>query len=286
MIDNYLLEELVAFQKYGTLSRAADELALTPPAVTSGMKKLEGELGVKLFKRDANKVSLTKTGEFAAEKAKQVLQTNNDYLKAVQNFDFNQTNIEIFSPTPGPLVILKAQDRQISTHLATISDPGKILQDEQAGIVLTVNKPIENRKIDFSFLGTEQLFVSLNQFSELASQKEVNFSELRGLPFLILKNIGAWLEIVKAGIPNAKFLYQNKHLNFDEIRANSALPYFTTNLAPLIEDKDKKLNQDRVILKITDLSAKMNIYANYLKTNDRKFDVLIKSWQTTWSKAD
>jgi DNA-binding transcriptional LysR family regulator len=41
MIDNYLLEELVAFKKYGTLAAAADQLGLSQPALTRGMKKLE-----------------------------------------------------------------------------------------------------------------------------------------------------------------------------------------------------------------------------------------------------
>lgn len=37
MIDNYLLEELVVFSKYGTLAATAEELMVTQPTVTRGM---------------------------------------------------------------------------------------------------------------------------------------------------------------------------------------------------------------------------------------------------------
>ena len=57
MIDNYLLEELVAFKKYGTLAAAADQLGLSQPALTRGMKKLETELEVQLFNRGANRIT-------------------------------------------------------------------------------------------------------------------------------------------------------------------------------------------------------------------------------------
>ncbi|MEE6635351.1 LysR family transcriptional regulator [Limosilactobacillus pontis] len=44
MLDLELLQELVAFQKYGTLSAAAEHLMITQPTVTRKMKKLEQTL--------------------------------------------------------------------------------------------------------------------------------------------------------------------------------------------------------------------------------------------------
>ncbi|WP_295747216.1 LysR family transcriptional regulator [uncultured Limosilactobacillus sp.] len=42
---------MVAFQKYGTLSVAAEHLMITQPTVNRKMKKLERKLGVTLFNR-------------------------------------------------------------------------------------------------------------------------------------------------------------------------------------------------------------------------------------------
>lgn len=38
MIENYLLEELVTFAKYGTVAKTAEVLGLTQPAVTHSLK--------------------------------------------------------------------------------------------------------------------------------------------------------------------------------------------------------------------------------------------------------
>ena len=46
MIEIFLLEQLVAFSACGTLSRAAEELHITQPALSRSMKKLETAFGV------------------------------------------------------------------------------------------------------------------------------------------------------------------------------------------------------------------------------------------------
>lgn len=54
MIENYLLEELVAFAENGTLNKAAEKLNLSQPAITRGTKKLETKLGITLFPELSN----------------------------------------------------------------------------------------------------------------------------------------------------------------------------------------------------------------------------------------
>ena len=51
MLEIYLLEQLEAFARCGTLSAAAEELHLSQPALTRSMKKLEEIVGVPLFER-------------------------------------------------------------------------------------------------------------------------------------------------------------------------------------------------------------------------------------------
>ena len=69
MIETYLLEQLDSFARTGTLSAAAEELHLTQPSITRSMQKLEGELGVTLFNRSRNKITLNETGKTAANYA-------------------------------------------------------------------------------------------------------------------------------------------------------------------------------------------------------------------------
>ena len=67
MIETSLLEQLVAFAEYGTLSEAAAKLHTSQPAVTRAMKRLENDLNVPLFTRTKNHISLNETGLLAVD---------------------------------------------------------------------------------------------------------------------------------------------------------------------------------------------------------------------------
>ncbi|WP_243686334.1 LysR family transcriptional regulator [Lentilactobacillus rapi] len=87
-IDLELLRELVAFQKYGSLSATAEHLMITQPTVTRGMKKLEQQLGVTLFDRQvSNHIQLNDTGQFAVGEAEKLLKAESDFTGKVRNYD-------------------------------------------------------------------------------------------------------------------------------------------------------------------------------------------------------
>ena len=109
MINPELLEELVAFKKYGTLSATAEHLLITQPSVTRGMKKLEQELGVTLFNRSANKIELTATGNLAAQEAEKLLKSQEVFIEKVINFDKSQQSIKLGSVAPGPLLFIQSE---------------------------------------------------------------------------------------------------------------------------------------------------------------------------------
>lgn len=105
LIENYLLEELVTFNQTKTLAKTAEKLMVPPPTITRGMQKLEEELGVTLFDRQPNKITLTKVGKFAAEQATNLLKANQDFITQIRNFAQEQRIIKIGTTAPGPFVI-------------------------------------------------------------------------------------------------------------------------------------------------------------------------------------
>jgi Transcriptional regulator len=62
MIDQYLLRYFLAVAETGNFSRAANRVSVTQPTLSSGIAKLERELGARLFDRDRKGVSLTPAG--------------------------------------------------------------------------------------------------------------------------------------------------------------------------------------------------------------------------------
>ncbi len=74
MVNLQQLEQLVTFAKEGTLSKTAEVLLTSQPSLTRNMQTLEDQLGVQLFQRRKNKLSLTETGEYTVKQAQKLLQ--------------------------------------------------------------------------------------------------------------------------------------------------------------------------------------------------------------------
>lgn len=72
-MEIYQLRAYVTVAKIGHLTRAAEVLHLTQPAVTGQIKALEEELGIALFDRRPGRIALTRAGERLLPAAEAVL---------------------------------------------------------------------------------------------------------------------------------------------------------------------------------------------------------------------
>jgi len=80
--------QLTYFKKVsetGSVSRAAEELFITQPAVSKQIKALEDELGERLFDRIGKKVSLTRTGDVLYAHAEKILRSVEEAKSAVRD---------------------------------------------------------------------------------------------------------------------------------------------------------------------------------------------------------
>lgn len=281
MIENYLLAELVAFSENKTLAKTAAQLRVTQPTVTRGMQKLESELNVKLFDRQPNKITLTKTGKLAARKAKELLTANREFVTQIQNFALTQRTIMVRSTAPGPLVVTnqltKYFDLKIDHNFVQPQDVLKGLESNQYTFCFTSHE-IQTDQVESLYVGTEHLYVNLDRFMFLASKQAVSFKELQELSFIVLNDIGPWKQIIQNHIPNAKFLYQAEQDALTEITRYSNFPYFSTNVT--VHEPQHK--NDRVPIPITDAAATMSFYISYLKTQRKRLQPVFKQLIALW----
>lgn len=80
ILDLEFLRTFVAIADTGNFSKAAEVVFRTPSAVSMQIKKLEEQLSVQLFERDARSVSLTSHGDKLLAMARQMLSLNREIV--------------------------------------------------------------------------------------------------------------------------------------------------------------------------------------------------------------
>ncbi|CAJ1229911.1 LysR family transcriptional regulator [Lactiplantibacillus xiangfangensis] len=191
MLDNYLLQELVTFAATGTLAKTAEQLNVTQPTVTRGLQKLETDLGVQLFDRQPNRISLTATGQLAAKKAATLLQANHDLVTTIRDFDKTQRVLKLATTIPGPLLLLapyaNSAHVNVASQLLSTNEIGPALKRHHYSVIFS-NQSINTDHISSKLIGVEKLSVHLNKFMYQANQEKITFAELKDLSFIVMNN--------------------------------------------------------------------------------------------------
>ncbi len=84
MMDTAALKAFVAVAREGSLSRAAQQLHLTQPALSLQLKGLQARLGVRLFERTARGMRLTPDGAALLPLADRALAAQREFVAAAQ----------------------------------------------------------------------------------------------------------------------------------------------------------------------------------------------------------
>ena len=291
MLDLELLQELVAFQKYGTLSAAAEHLMITQPTVTRKMKKLEQELGVTLFNREvSNHITLNDTGVLAAQEAAKLLQAADDFTKTVLNYDRLKHEIRVAGVLPGPLMFAEELADQLPGQLRFthgLVNPASVLNDlrtRKEKLIFT-NREFDDDDVESLYLGVEYLGVGIDKFHPLAQKQQLTFADLAGLSFLVVQDIGPWWQLVEDNIPDANFLYQEDLNAMSQISRYSSFPFFFSNLTQSNQATEQRFASDnRQAIKIADPHNRMEIYGTYRKTDRDRVQPVLKQLVKDWPK--
>ncbi|MCD8120726.1 MAG: LysR family transcriptional regulator [Clostridiales bacterium] len=267
MLNLYELEQLAAFARYGTLSKAAEELHISQPTLTRTMHHLEEEFGVSLFVHGKNRLSLNETGMKAVEYANTLLSDAEDAVIQVRRFDQSLRTILVESCAPAPLWSLlpalsdQFPDKTISSRLAEISAIPERVKNKNCEIGI-LPCPIEDDTLECVPFIREELSVCLSPDHTLAGCPSVTLEMLNGYNCLLKSDIGFWSELCHKKMPASRFLVQTDEFEFRELARTSTLPYFVTNLA-LTED----FVADRKVIPVSDPEANVMFHMIFRKEN-------------------
>ena len=88
-LDWNLLRTFLVLSESASVTEAADRLGLKQPTVSSALKRLEEQLGVSLFVRDARSVRLTHSGETLLTYARRMLALSNEAMSRFRHPDMH-----------------------------------------------------------------------------------------------------------------------------------------------------------------------------------------------------
>ncbi len=198
MVNLELYRVFYTVAKCGSLTKAAEELYISQPAVSQAIKQLETQLGGKLFNRTHKGMELSDTG------GKQIFSTVEQALKL---FDDAESKYAELKDTATGIVRICASDT-VATHFllpyikeyhekypdvnlilqnGTSSETIELLKNNKGDIGF-VNLPIDDSDINLSntVMQLHDTFVANDKFSELFGEV-VDLKRLQDYPLLMLE---------------------------------------------------------------------------------------------------
>ncbi|HBP24515.1 MAG TPA: hypothetical protein DD632_03580 [Oribacterium sp.] len=91
-MDTKLIEYIIAIAEEKSLSKAAERLYISQPALSQRLKKLEDELGTPLFARERDGLTLTDAGRIYVNGGYSILQIKRNALKKIASLSQSSKN--------------------------------------------------------------------------------------------------------------------------------------------------------------------------------------------------
>jgi LysR family hydrogen peroxide-inducible transcriptional activator len=196
----------------GSFSRGAEQSHVSQPSLSQQIRKLEDELGARLFDRLGRSIRLTNLGKTFLPRARSVLRE----LEAARGDVAEQKgsaggaiNIGVI-PTVAPYLLpaqLSAFARMFpKAQLTVMEDITPVLLDRlRAGTIdlAILALPVRGHEFESFPILTERLFAALPQKHRLAKRKSIALKDLRSEPFLLLRDGHCFRETAVAACDRA-----------------------------------------------------------------------------------
>jgi LysR family transcriptional regulator, hydrogen peroxide-inducible genes activator len=196
-MEIHQLRYFCAIVDSGSFSRAARQTHVSQPSLSQQIRKLEDELGARLFDRLGRSVRLTETGQTFLPRARAVLHE----LEAARGDLAQQENsmrgtiaigvIPTVAPYLLPAHLTKFSRKFPEAKISIVEEITPILLERlrAASVDLAVLAlPIRGHEFETFPILTEPLFAALPQNHSLARRRSVALKDLRTEPFLLLRD--------------------------------------------------------------------------------------------------
>lgn len=185
-----------------SITKAANELYISQPSLSNFIMKVEERMGVKLFDRSTNPITLTYAGERYIETARQILMLNENLLREFRDIsDGKIGRIKIGIPKERaaymlPLILPKFHEKYPGIEVKVLETNTSILIDSvlkgQTDFVL-IPYFIDEKTLENEFIYKEEIvLISKEEVLQqsgctIGNNNEIDITSICNLPLLMLK---------------------------------------------------------------------------------------------------
>ncbi len=294
------LEMFAAVVEEGSVSRAAQRVCRTGPAVSIAVKKLEDEMGTPLFERaDRNQHQLTTSGKVLYEHAKRILDLRREAESAVKHSSHEAT-LRIGTHESISLYLLPSLIGGLSETCPAIKT--EIICGTADRLLLALaNRAIElaligdapaNTELETHVLRRDELVVIAEPNHRLSKRQQIGVEDLRD-EYLIVQGSKSQLRerIVQAMLElKIPFNFGVENVGIEAIK-RMVINGLGIGFVPAMCVSEEVVNEKLVALKVNNLRTDWTISMVWRKDHSlshiaREFIELIKSGRDAAGKAE
>lgn len=202
---NFRLRVFYSVATFSSFTKAAEEMFITQPAVTKNIKELESELGIRLFNRISNKITLTEAGKLLLHYTEHVLTLDKKFmfdlgvLKQKFSGDLKLGASTTIGQYVLPPILAKFKIEQPEMELSLLNDNTQRIETALIEKVLDlgiVEGNSKNSQLKYIPFIKDEIVAIAHSSQPLFAKDEITLDEFKQIP-LVLRELGSGsLEVI------------------------------------------------------------------------------------------
>ena len=282
------LSPLMQFKKIAecnSLSAAARELHMSQPALSTMLRKLEEELGVKLFYRKGNRIVLNPAGEKALTHVEIISHQVAMMEEDIQRFKRDENNIRLSFCSKSvmgyliPYFARQYPDTHLTTSCFAEGEGDLELLEEFKEDILITSRKIDNPDVVCLPFLRDQHYLSMKRKNPLAQKnlqeikldKDLPVSEISYLDQLDDTYCKLFVDFCKKEMPQTELIpYTDYHSYIRKIQDDNVITTTT-----YFVNKHREDGPDRIIIPVSNPELFIQYYVCYLKRNEDNVKIFL-----------
>jgi DNA-binding transcriptional LysR family regulator len=212
IIESQHLRVYVILARLLNMSRAADELRLTPSAISHALKALEKDLGCRLFERSSRKMTLSDAGQEFLLEAESILEQMKTLRARMQDrstaaagqlrIGASMTACQLILPTALREFRKSYPDYTVQIDACGSEQAWRLLPENRLDFVVAIEPLRPHPALDFKFLAEDELQFILHPAHPWAVRKKVPLDEAVDRQLILPEHNGETYALIEAYFRN------------------------------------------------------------------------------------